>query len=86
MFVFHRNPGHERSLYDCLLHSMVWVQSVDDKSVFVFVSDANFHHSKWWSQFLLLIDMSVMLLISAICQVVSCWFAVPLTLLVIDSI
>ena len=26
---------------------MARVQSVDDKAVFVFVSDANAHHSKW---------------------------------------
>ena len=39
-----------------------------------------------WSQSLLLIDMGVMLLIFAICQVVSSWFSVPLTLPVIDWI
>ena len=27
---------------------MAWVQSVDDKAVFVFVSDANTHHSEWF--------------------------------------
>ena len=47
MFVFHRNPGHDGSFYDCLLDSMVRVQSVDDKSVFIFVSDANSNHSEW---------------------------------------
>ena len=39
-----------------------------------------------YSQSLLLIDMGVTLLIFAICQVVSNWCAVPLTLQVIDSI
>ena len=31
----------------CYLDSMVRVQSVDDKTVFVFVGDANAHHSEW---------------------------------------
>ena len=26
---------------------MAWAQSVDDKAVFVFVGDANAHHSEW---------------------------------------
>ena len=43
----YRNPGHDGSLYDCLLDSMARVQSVDHKAVFVFVDDANAHHSDW---------------------------------------
>ena len=43
-----RNPGHDGSLYDCLLDSMVRVQSVDDNAVFVFVGDANAHDSEWF--------------------------------------
>ena len=39
-----------------------------------------------WSWSLLLIGMEVMLLIFSICRVVSSWCAVPLTLLVTDSI
>ena len=39
-----------------------------------------------YSQSILLIDMGVMLLIFVICQVVSSWDSVPLTLLVTDSI
>ena len=39
-----------------------------------------------WSQSRLLIDIGVILLIFAICPVVSSWCAVPLTLLVINSI
>ena len=39
-----------------------------------------------WSLSLLLIGMGMMLLIFGICQIVSSWFAVPLTLLVTDSI
>ena len=44
---FYHNPEHDGSFYDCLLDSMAWVQSVDDKAVFVFVGDANAHHSEW---------------------------------------
>ena len=45
---FYRNPGHDGSLYDCLFDSMALVQSVDDKAVFVFFSDANAdNHSEW---------------------------------------
>ena len=44
---FYRNPGHDGSLYDWLLDSMARVLSVDDKAVFVFVGDANAHHSEW---------------------------------------
>ena len=43
---FYRNPGHDFSLYDCLLDSMARILSVDDKAVFVFVGDANAHHSE----------------------------------------
>ena len=39
------NPGHDSSLSDCLHNAMARVQSVDDKAVFVFVSDVNAHHS-----------------------------------------
>ena len=81
---FYSNPGHDGSLYDCLLDSITRVQSVDDKAVFV--GDANAHHFEWLEWSLLLIGMGVMLLIFAICRVVSSWFAVPLTLLVTDSI
>ena len=47
VYDFYRNPGHNSSLYDCLLDSMAQVQSVDDKAVFVFVDDVNAHYSKW---------------------------------------
>ena len=47
IYAFDRNPGHDGSLYDCLLDSMAWVQSVDDRAVFVFVGDVNAHHSEW---------------------------------------
>ena len=46
-YAFHRKPGHDSSLYDCLLDSMARMQSVDDKAVFVFDSDANAHQSEW---------------------------------------
>ena len=35
-------------MIDCLLGSMAWAQSVDDKVVFGFVGDANAHHSEWF--------------------------------------
>ena len=44
---FYHNPGHDGSHYGCPLDSMARVQSVDDKAVFVFVDDANAHHSEW---------------------------------------
>ena len=47
-YAFYHNPGHDGSLNDCLLGSMARVQSVDDMAVFVFVSDANSHHSEWF--------------------------------------
>ena len=47
VYAFYLNPRHDGSLYDCLLDSMALVQSVDDKAVFVFVGDANAHHSEW---------------------------------------
>ena len=47
VYAFYCNPGHDDSLYDCLLDSMTRVQSVDDKAVFVCVSDANAHDSEW---------------------------------------
>ena len=58
VYSFYRNPGHDGSLHGCLLDSMARVQSVDDKAVFVFVSDAKLTTLSGWSQFLLLIDMT----------------------------
>ena len=46
VYAFYHSPGHDSSLYDCLLNSMTRVQSVNDKAVFVYVVDANAHHSK----------------------------------------
>ena len=46
VFAFYCMPGHDCSLYDCLLDSMARVQSVDE-AIFVFVGDANVHHSDW---------------------------------------
>ena len=47
VYGFSRNPEHDGSLYDCLHDSTARVQSVDDNPVFVFVGDANGHHSEW---------------------------------------
>ena len=46
VYPFYCNPGHDGSLYDCLLDTMARVQT-DDKAVFVFVGDVNAHHSVW---------------------------------------
>ena len=47
VYAFYHNPGYNCSLYDCLIESMAMEQSVDNKAVFVFVGDANAHHSEW---------------------------------------
>ena len=51
VYAYYCNPGHDGSLYNCLLDSMAPVQSVDDKAVFVFVSDAHARHSEWSESF-----------------------------------
>ena len=72
VYAYYCNPGHDGSLYDCLLDSIARVQSVDDKAVFVFVSNVNAHHSEWLKPVsVLLIGTGVMPLIFAICWVVS---------------
>ena len=86
VYAFYRNQGHDGLLYDCLLDFLALVQSVDDKAVLVFVGDANAHHSGWLESVSPTDRQGVMLLIFAICRVVSSWCSVPLTLLVIDSI
>ena len=65
---------------------MARVQSVDDKAVFVFVGDANAHHSEWLEFVSPTHRHGRDALDFAICRVVSSWFAVSLTLLVTDSI
>ena len=47
VYAFYRNPGHDGAIYDCFLDSMAWVQSVDDKAVFMTVGDVNAYHSEW---------------------------------------
>ena len=47
VYAFYHNPGHDGSLYDCMLGSMGQVQSIDSKAVFVFVGDANAQHVEW---------------------------------------
>ena len=78
---FHLNTGHDDSMCDCHFDSLVQVQSVDDKAVFVFVSDANAH----FSQLLESVTPTDLhwrdLLIFAICLVASSWCAAPLALL-----
>ena len=47
VFGFYRNPHHNDSIYDCLLLAMAKVQEMDRKAAFVFVGDANAHHTEW---------------------------------------
>ena len=47
VYAFYRDPGHDSSLYDCLIDFVARVESVDDKAVFVFVGDTNAHHFEW---------------------------------------
>ena len=68
------------------LRPWAWVQSFDDLAVFVFVGDANAHHSEWLES-VSLTDLHVHDAHDfEIRWVVSSWFAVPLTLVVTDSI
>ena len=47
VFAFYRNPGHDGSLYDCLLDSWLeYSQLMVQRCVF-FVEGANAHHSEW---------------------------------------
>ena len=85
-YAFYGNTGHDGSLYDCLLNSIARVQSVDDKAVFVFVGDANAHHSEWLESVSPTdghgrdaLDFCNLLVNTQLCLVL-------LTLLVIDSI
>ena len=88
MFMLFLCPWHDGSSYDYLQDSMARVQSVDDPAVFIFVGDVNAHHSDW------LESVSptdrhgrdALYVCNAISRVVSSWCAVPLTLLVTDSI
>ena len=77
---------HDGSLYDYLLDSMVGVQSVEDKAVFVFISDVIAHHSESLESVSPTDQHGRDALSFAISQVVSSRCAVPLTLLVIDLI
>ena len=80
VFVFYRNTGRDGSLYNCLIDSITWRQSL---SLLVMPMPITL---SGWSQSLLQIHMGVLLLIFVIRQVVNSWWAVQLTLQVIDSI
>ena len=86
VYAFFRNPGHDGSFYECLLDSMARVQSVDDRAVFVFVDDANAHHSEWLESVSPTERHGRDALDFCTLSVVSSWCTVLLTLLVIDSI
>ena len=83
LYAFYRYPRHDGSLYDGLLDSIATLMIRQFLSILVIRMLITV---SGWSQSLLLIDMGVMLLILAICQVVGSWCAVPHTLLAIDSI
>ena len=44
VYAFYHNIGNDGASYDYFLDSMAPVKSVDDKAVFLFVSDDNAHH------------------------------------------
>ena len=79
------NPKHDGLLYDYLINSMARAQSVDDKAVFVFVGDANAHHYEWLESVSPADRHGRDTLNFVICQVVSSWCVVLLTLMIIDS-
>ena len=75
--------------YDCLLHFLtlwLWYSQLMIKQSLSLLVMWMLITLSGWSLSLQLIGTGVMLLIFAICRVVSCWFTVPLTLLVTDSI
>ena len=74
IYAFYHNQGHDGSLYDCLLHSVARVQSVDDKAHFVFVGDPNAHHSAWLESVYPTDHQGRDALDFSICQVVSSLF------------
>ena len=82
----YRNPGHESSLYDCLLDSVAGYSQLMKKKSLPSSVMRMLNTLSGWSLSLLLISTCVILLIFAICQVVGSWFAVLLTLLVTNSI
>ena len=87
VFAFFRNPGHDGSLYDCLLDS-IWLgyrQLMKKQSLSLLVMRMLIALSGF-SRSLILIGTVVIRLIFAICPVVRSWFVVLLTLLVTDSI
>ena len=47
VYSFYCNPEFDGSIYECLIDSRVRVQSVNDKAVFVLVSDENANRSEW---------------------------------------
>ena len=65
---------------------MAWVQSVDDKSLFAFISDANAHPSERLESISLTDRHGLDALDFCNLSVVSSWCMVLLTLLVIDLI
>ena len=47
IFAVYRNPGHDDSIYDCLLERIALAQSTDRKACFVITGDCNAKHEEW---------------------------------------
>jgi len=47
VFAFYRSPNADDSIFDCMLLAMARIQETDRKAAFVFVGDANAHHTDW---------------------------------------
>ena len=47
IFALYRNPGHDDSIYDCLLEGIGLAQSLDKKACFVISGDCNAKHQEW---------------------------------------
>ena len=47
IFALYRNPGHDDSIYDCVLEGIALAQSCDKKASFVITGDCNAKHEEW---------------------------------------
>ena len=47
VFSLYRNPDLDDLIFDCLLASIVAVQTEDIRASFLFVGDLNGHHQEW---------------------------------------
>ena len=47
IFALYRNPGHDDSIYDCILEGIALAQSLDRKACFIITGDCNAKHQEW---------------------------------------